>query len=225
MCCSEIGTLPAQGRAKSCRSVPGSSPHRHSGANAYEVGWWKGIRVHRCRRLQSGGIRAPIRLKSDAPEAFKIFKAAAENEYQKRIREVMTDNARELSMGEMRQICEQEGIKPHTSVRYSPESTEVVERTIGVLTNAMRATLHDSGLPSRILWAEAYNAATYLHNRTPTRALGGQTPSEVLCGVKPDVSHLRAVDGERRNRWHFDDRPGAGTRSRRRTRSGGLQGK
>ena len=36
--CREIGTLPAQGKAKSCRSVPGSSPHRHSGANAYQVG-------------------------------------------------------------------------------------------------------------------------------------------------------------------------------------------
>ena len=29
-------------RAISCRSVPGSSPHRHSGANAHEIGWWKG---------------------------------------------------------------------------------------------------------------------------------------------------------------------------------------
>ena len=38
--------------------------------------------------------------KSDAPEAFKIFKAATEDEYQKRVREVMTDNARELSMGD-----------------------------------------------------------------------------------------------------------------------------
>ena len=42
----------------------------------------------------------PLRLKSDAPEAFKKFKAAAENESQKRMREVMTDNARKLSMGE-----------------------------------------------------------------------------------------------------------------------------
>jgi transposase InsO family protein len=133
----------------------------------------------------------PLRLKSEAAEVFKIFKAAAENESQKTMREVMTDNARELSMGEVKEICEREGIKLHTSVRYNPESNEVAEHTIGVLTNAVRAMLHDSGLP-RYLWAEAFNAATYVHNRTPTRALGGRTPYEVIYGTKPDVSHLRA---------------------------------
>jgi hypothetical protein len=51
--------------------------------------------------------------------------------------------------------------------------------------------LSDSGLP-KYLWAEAFNAVTYVHNRTPTRALGGRTPYEVVHGVKPDVSHLRA---------------------------------
>jgi len=62
---------------------------------------------------------------------------------------------------------------------------------IGMLTNAVRAMLHNSGLP-RFLWAEVYNTVTYLHNRTPTRALGGRTPYEVLYGMKLDVSHLRA---------------------------------
>jgi len=50
----------------------------------------------------------------------------------------MTDNARELCMGEMREICERDGIKLHMSVRYSPESNGVAERTIGVLTGAVR---------------------------------------------------------------------------------------
>ena len=55
------------------------------------------------------------------------------------MREIMTDNARELCMGEMKVICEQEGIKLHTSVRYSPKSNGVAVRTIGLLTNALRA--------------------------------------------------------------------------------------
>ena len=38
----------------------------------------------------------------------------------------------------------------------------------------------------------AFSAATYVHNRMPTRALGGRTPYEVLYGAKLDVSHLRA---------------------------------
>jgi len=77
-------------------------------------------------------------------------------------------------MGGMRQTCKQEGIRPHTSVLYSPESNGVAERTIGLLMNAVRAMPHDSGLP-HVLCAEAYNAARCAHNRTPTRVLGGRT--------------------------------------------------
>jgi len=116
----------------------------------------------------------PLRLKPNAPEAFKVFKAAAENESWRRMREIKMANARELSMGGMRQTCEQEGIKLHTSVRYNPESNGVAERTIGVLMNAVHAMPHDSGLP-QVLYAEAYNSARYAHNRTPTRVLGGRT--------------------------------------------------
>ena len=97
----------------------------------------------------------PLRLKSEAPGGLKVFKAVPENEPQKRMREIMTDNARELcmkDMKDMKDICEQESIKLHTSARYSPESNGVAERTIGVLTNAARAILHDYGLT----WQRTY---------------------------------------------------------------------
>ena len=64
-----------------------------------------------------------------------------------------------------------------------------------MLTSATRAVLHDSGLP-KFLWVEAFSAATYVRNRTPTRALGGRTPYEVLYGARPDVSHLRAFSAQ-----------------------------
>ena len=41
----------------------------------------------------------------------KVFRVAAENEFEKRIREIIMDNARELSMGKMRDICERNGPK------------------------------------------------------------------------------------------------------------------
>ena len=133
----------------------------------------------------------PLRLKSEAAEAFKSFKAIAENESGKRIREVLTDNARELSMGEMSRFCETEGIKLNTTVPYHPASNGIAERTIGVLTNAVRAMLHDAGLP-KSLWAEAFRTATYVRNRTPTKALDGRTPYEMLYKVTPDLAELRA---------------------------------
>ena len=36
------------------------------------------------------------------------------------------------------------------------------------------------------------STATYLRNRSPTKAVEGMTPFEALYGKKPDVSHLRA---------------------------------
>ena len=77
----------------------------------------------------------PWRFKSEAVEAFKAFRAAAENGSGKRIQEIMTDNTRELSIGEVSDICEYDGIKLHTTVPY------LAEPMIRVLTNAVRALL------------------------------------------------------------------------------------
>ena len=133
----------------------------------------------------------PLCLKSEAAEAFKSFKAIAENESGKRIREVLMDNVRELSMGEMSRFCETDGIKLNTTVPYHPASNGIAERTIGVLTNAVRTMLHDAGLP-KSLWAEAFRTATYVRNRTLTKALDGRTPYEMLYDVMPDLAELHA---------------------------------
>ena len=79
-----------------------------------------------------------LRLKSEAVDAFKAVKAIVERESGNKLCEVMTDNARELSMGEMRELCEREGIKLNTTVPYHPASNGVAERSIGVLTNIVR---------------------------------------------------------------------------------------
>jgi len=130
-------------------------------------------------------------LKLEAPEAFRVFRAAAENKSGRRLREVMTDNTHKLLMGEMCEICERDGIKLHMTVPYHPASNGVAECAIGVLTATARAMLHNAGLPKK-LWAEAFSTATYLRNRTPTRALDGLTPFELLYGMKPDLADLRA---------------------------------
>ena len=63
-----------------------------------------------------------MRLTSGEAEAFKVLKAVVENELGRRIGEAMTDNARRLSMGQMREICETEGTTLSTTVPYHPTS-------------------------------------------------------------------------------------------------------
>ena len=81
-------------------------------------------------------------------------------------------------------------IKPHTTLPYHPVSNGVAERAIGVLTG-VRAMLRDSDLPGS-LWAEAFNTASYVYNRTPTEVLKGLIPFEARYGAEPDLAHLRA---------------------------------
>jgi Reverse transcriptase (RNA-dependent DNA polymerase) len=50
--------------------------------------------------------------------------------------------------------------------------------------------VHTSGIP-KSLWGEALRHATWLKNRTATRALNGKTPFEALYGRPPDLSALR----------------------------------
>ena len=58
------------------------------------------------------------------------------------------------------------------------------------LEESIRSMLCESGLPKRF-WAEALNTATYLRNRSPTKAVENTTPYEAWNGVKPEVKHLR----------------------------------
>jgi len=117
-------------------------------------------------------------LKSEVPEAFKAFRVAAENKSGKWCK-VITDNAHELSMGKICEICEGDSIKLHTTVLYHPASNGEAKHAIGVLTAAAHAMLHDASLPEK-LWAEAFSIATYLHNRTSMRALDRLTPFKLL---------------------------------------------
>jgi hypothetical protein len=46
----------------------------------------------------------PMCLKSEAADVFKMFRAVAENASGRKMRKVMTDNMRELAMGEIREV-------------------------------------------------------------------------------------------------------------------------
>ena len=69
----------------------------------------------------------PLRLKSEAVKVFKAFQAEVERALGNKLCEVMTDNTCELSMGEMRELCERKGIRLNTTVSYHPASNGVAE--------------------------------------------------------------------------------------------------
>ena len=65
----------------------------------------------------------------------------------------------------------------------------MAERMNRTVVETVRSTLSEAKLPHKF-WAEAVSTAVYLRNRSPTNAVDGMTPSELLTGMKPNVKHL-----------------------------------
>ena len=76
------------------------------------------------------------------------------------------------------------GISCEPAPHYTQHKNSVVERTIGVLTRKARSLLLDSQAPTEF-WAEAICTATYLHARTPNRAVDSKSPYNALHKYMP----------------------------------------
>jgi hypothetical protein len=121
---------------------------------------------------------------------FQEFKALVENQTGRKIRVLRTNNGGEYTSKEFNDFCAGEGIKRELIVPYNPQQNGVAERKNMAIVGAVRAMLHDQGLPL-FLWAEACYTAVYLQNRSPHRALGDKTPEEAFSRKKPEVGHFR----------------------------------
>ena len=105
MRCGKGGLSTSQEGPRSCERIAREGAHRHIRPYAHEFSWREGIRVHRRGDYTRAVYTRPPRLKSEAADAFKSFRVAAENNSGSKLHAVMIDNARELSMGEVRDIC------------------------------------------------------------------------------------------------------------------------
>ena len=66
----------------------------------------------------------------------------------------------------------------------------VAEKINRTLVETVHSMLSDANLPKKF-WAEALSTAVHLRNRSPTKAVQGETPFEALTNERPDVSHLK----------------------------------
>jgi hypothetical protein len=131
-----------------------------------------------------------LREKGEAPKRIKECVAKIKQRFGKAPSYLRVDNGKELVNDEVKEFCAQEGITIEASAPYSPSQNGIAERYNRTLIELVRAMLLAKGLPT-FLWDEAVSHATYIRNRSPTRALKGKTPYEAWTGKKPDVSHFR----------------------------------
>ena len=77
------------------------------------------------------------------------------------------------------------------SAPYTPQQNSFIERLWQSRFGTARVLLASSNLSARF-HEHAVRTANWLHNRLPSLHRGGKSPYELLCGEKPDLSHLRA---------------------------------
>jgi hypothetical protein len=112
-------------------------------------------------------------------EAFQHFQAKLDS-WGYDIKQFRCDNGRgEYNNQFFRGLLATRGISYEPAPPYIQYKNGVAERTIGVLTKKARAMMQDAKVPAKF-WSEAIRTATYLHARTPSRAVNGKSPYEVL---------------------------------------------
>ena len=132
-----------------------------------------------------------LKTKDEALQAFKEFKAYAENnDKNQKIKILATDHGGEFENKQFAGFLSNCGIFHQMSAPYAKEQNGLIERTNRTLMNKVRCMLYQANLPL-YLWGEALLTAVYLYNRTPHSALKHITPYEKKNSKKPNISHIR----------------------------------
>ena len=131
-----------------------------------------------------------LRQKSDSFEAFKTFKAYAENQLNAKIKALQDDKGGEYMSAAFIKFTDECGIVRRHSTRNRPQQNGVAERANRTIAEHVTAMLVHANL-SVSFWALAVAAYVYVWNRLPTASLPGTTPFTAWFKKKPDVSNLR----------------------------------
>jgi transposase InsO family protein len=125
--------------------------------------------------------------KSEASEKIRSFVYMVENQFEKKVKTVRSDNGPEFLMQD---FYAKKGILHQKSCVYTPQQNGRVERRHQHILNISRALMFLSKLPKKF-WSYAVLHSVFLLNRIPTKLLNNRSSYEVLYGQVPDLSQLK----------------------------------
>ena len=131
-----------------------------------------------------------LKSKDQVFEKFLEWKTMVEKSTGRKLKAIRTDNGGEFTSKEFEAHLTTEGVRHEVTIPKNPEQNGVAERMNRTLVETARSILVNANLPHRF-WAEALSTATFLRNRSPTKAVCGMTPHEAWTGEKPRVDGLR----------------------------------
>jgi transposase InsO family protein len=129
--------------------------------------------------------------KSEAFDAFKLFKVMVEKQYNAVIRFFHEDKGGEYIGHKWDAFCGEYGIWCKHTTRATPQQNGVAECQNRTLAEIVTAMLNEAKLP-KSFWGEALATANKVLNMLPSAALPPDTtPYEIIKKHKPDYAPLR----------------------------------
>ena len=111
----------------------------------------------------------------------------------RKLKAIRTDNGGEFTSKEFEAHLTTEGVRHEVTIPKNPEQNGVAERMNRTLVETARSILVNVNLPHRF-WAEALSTATFLRNRSPTKAVCGMTPHEAWTGENHELTDFESLD-------------------------------
>ena len=177
----EREALPAKTFGEEVHSDLWTSPQQSLGGRKYYITFTDEYSRFTVTRL--------LKAKSEALQAYKDFAAWALTQHGAKIKRFHSDQGGEFMGDDFTKYLNQQGTERRATTHDTPQHNGVAESLNRRLAERIRAVLHHSGLP-KSLWGEAVYHATWLKNRTSTRAIGNITPHERLYGEKPNLARV-----------------------------------
>ncbi len=131
-----------------------------------------------------------MKVKGEAFEKFKQYKALVENEIGHKIKVLRSNNTGEFVSKKFDAFLAECGIQRQMNAPYSSQQNGVAERANRTIMECARNMILAQGLELEF-WGKVLNTVVYIKNRCPSKALNSKTPQEAWSGRKPNVSHLR----------------------------------
>jgi transposase InsO family protein len=117
-----------------------------------------------------------LKVKGEAFEKFKQYKALVENEIDHKIKVLQSDNGGEFVSKKFNAFLAECGIQRQKSGPYSPQQNGVAKRANTTIMECARSMILAQCLELEF-WGKAVNMTVYIKNRCPTKALNFQDPS------------------------------------------------
>jgi len=131
-----------------------------------------------------------LRDKASAITALKQWLALIKNQFDKTIKEWMSDAGGEYKSDAFIKLLKDAGITVLQSAPHTPQQNGRAECFMRTIMDKAQAMRLEACLPQS-WWEFAVSHAVHCYNRTPMSCLEWRTPYEILNNEIPDISHLR----------------------------------